>query len=323
MDPQPMGKVRYLSRLAGRVAARSTVRWSSLWIFLGICLLAAVVGGPAVGLPPARGAATVAGMPPPAQGPALLPQRITFDPPQAAAVGQVVALSASATSGLAVSVRSDTPAVCSVSGATVTTTTAGTCTVTGSQAGDDRYLAAADMTESFQVNAGHQAQTITFPPPPQAKVGEAATLSASATSGLLVAFRSDTPRICTVSGPTLTPIADGTCTVTASQGGSDHYAAARDIAQSFDVASPTSGFPGALTILLGAVVFAAAGATSLVRRVRRSHRPPEPQPTVRADPVPGPPTLVSVQNTGAGVTHTVRIESSPGASITRIKEGKS
>jgi hypothetical protein len=179
------------------------------------------------------------------------------------------------------------------------------------------------MTESLQVNAGHQAQTITFPPPPQAKVGEAATLTASATSGLLVAFRSDTPRICTVSGPTLTPIAAGTCTVTASQGGSDHYAAARDIAQSIDVASAASGFPGALTILLGAVVFAAAGATSLVRRVRRSHRPPEPQPTVRADPDPGPPTLVSVQNTGAGVTHTVRIESSPGASITRIKEGKS
>ena len=250
-------------------------------------------------------------------------QSISFGQPQAAAVGQVVPLTASATSGLAVSFRSDTSAACSVSGATVTTMTAGTCTVTASQAGDNNYLAAPNMTESFQVNAGHQAQTITFPPPPRVKVGEAATLTASATSGLLVAFRADTPRICTVLGPTLTPIAAGTCTVTASQGGSDHYAAARDIARSFDVASPASGFPGALTILLGAVVFAAAGATSLVRRVRRSHRPPEPQPTVRADPDPGPPTLVSVQNTGAGLTHTVRIESSPGASITRIKEGKS
>ena len=124
MDPQPMGKVRYLSRLAGRVAARSTVRWSSLWIFLGICLLAAVVGSPVVGLPPARGAATVAGMPPPAQGPALLPQRITFDPPQAAAVGQEVRLSAStdadASENLVVSFRSDTPDVCTVSDVTVT-----------------------------------------------------------------------------------------------------------------------------------------------------------------------------------------------------------
>jgi hypothetical protein len=131
MDPQPMGKVRCLSRLAGRVAARSTVRWSSLWIFLGICLLAAVVGGPAAGLPPARGAATVAGMPPPAQGPALLPQRITFDPPQAASVGQPARLSAStdAKERLVVSFRSDSQnrRVCTVPGATVVPRAGGQC----------------------------------------------------------------------------------------------------------------------------------------------------------------------------------------------------
>jgi len=138
-----------------------------------------------------------------------------------------------------------------------------------------------------------------------------------------VAFRSDTPRICTVSGSTLTPTAAGTCTVTASQGGSDHYAAARDVEQSFDVASATSILPGALTILLGAAVFAAVGVTTVVRRVRRrSRRLLGPQPSVRAAPVPGPPALVSVQNTGAGVTHTVRIESNPGASITTIKEAR-
>lgn len=250
-------------------------------------------------------------------------QIITFTPPDGTTIGQPVTLSASATSGLAVSYRSDTPAVCSVSGATVTTTMAGTCAVTASQPGDDRHLAAPEVSQSFQVHTGHQVQTITFPHPPEAKVGEAVTLSASATSGLAVAFRSDTPRTCMVSGSTLTPTAAGTCTVTASQGGSDHYQAARDVEQSFDVASATSLFPGALTILLGAAVFAAAGVTALVRRVRRrSRRPPGPQPSVRAAPVPGPPTLVSVQNTGAGVTHTVHIESSPGPSITTIKEAR-
>jgi hypothetical protein len=255
--------------------------------------------------------------------PGKTPQAITFGQPPAAAVGRVAPLSASTTSGLAVSFRSDTPAVCSVSGATVTTTTAGTCAVTASQAGSARYLAAHDVAQSFQVHAGHQAQTITFPLPPEAKAGEAVTLFASATSGLAVAFRSDTPRICTVSGSTLTPTAAGTCTVTASQGGSDHYAAARDVEQSFDVASATSILPGALTILLGAAVFAAAGVTTLVRRVRRrSRRLLGPQPSVRAAPAPGPPALVSVQNTGAGVTHTVRIESNPGASITTIKEAR-
>ena len=250
-------------------------------------------------------------------------QAITFGQPPTAAVGQAVPLTASATSGLVVSFRSDTPSVCTISGATVTTTRADTCTITASQAGDDRYLAAHEVAESFQVHAGHQAQTITFARPPEQKVGEAVTLSASATSGLAVAFRSDTPRICTVSGATLTPTAAGTCTVTASQGGSDQYAAARDVEQSIDVASATSILPGALIILLAAAVFAVAGGTTLVRRVRRrSRRPPGPQPSVRAAPVPGPPTLVSVQNTGAGVTHTVHIESSPGASITTIKEAR-
>jgi hypothetical protein len=253
-------------------------------------------------------------------------QMIIFGPPPAATIGQVVPLSASATSGLAVTYTSGTPEVCTVSGSTATTIKAGTCSITASQAGDSRYLAAPEMAESFQVHAGSQTQTITFGPPPQAKVGEAVTLSASATSGLAVSFRSDTPRICTVSGSTLTPTAAGTCTVTASQGGSDRYAAASDVDQSFDVAQAASLFPGALVILLGAGVFAAAGVTGLVRRVRRvrrrSRRPPEPQPSVRAAPVPGPPALVSVQNTGAGVTHTVHIESSPGPSITTIKEAR-
>jgi hypothetical protein len=249
-------------------------------------------------------------------------QTIFFGQPPTEPVGQVVPLSASATSGLAVSFRSDTPAVCSVSGATVTTTRAGTCAVTASQAGGGRYLAAPDITESFQVNAGHRSQTISFPQPPEAKVGEAVTLSASATSGLVVAFGSDTPQVCTISGSTLTPTAAGTCTVTASQGGSDQYAAALDVKESFDVASAPSILPGFLTIALAAAVFAAAGVTTLVRRVRRrrSRRLAEHQPSVRAAPVPGPPPLVSVQNNG--VAHTVRIESSPGPSTTTIKEAR-
>ncbi len=250
-------------------------------------------------------------------------QGITFGQPPTVAVGQPVSLAASSSSGLAVSFRSDTPSVCTVSSATVTTTRAGPCTVTASQAGDDRYLPAREVAESFQVHAGHQAQTITFARPPEAKVGETVTLSASATSGLAVAFRSDTPRTCTVSGTNLTPTASGTCTVTVSQGGNDRYAAAPQVEQSIDVASANSIFPGILTILVAAAVFAAAGVTTLVRRVRRrSRRLRGPQPSLRAGPVPGPPALVSVKKTGAGVTHTVHIGSSPGASITTIKEAR-
>jgi hypothetical protein len=249
-------------------------------------------------------------------------QAIIFGQPTAAAVGQVVPLSASTTSGLAASFSSDTPSVCAVSGTTVTTTAAGTCAVTASQAGDSHYLAAQEIAQSFQVHAGHRRQMITFPPPPEATVGDPVTLSASASSGLTVAYRSDTPRTCTVSASTVSPAAAGTCTVTASQGGSDRYAAAREVKQSFQVAASSSILPNALKFLLGAAVLAAAGVTALVRRVRRPRRPPPPQPTLRVAPDPGPPTLVSVQNTEAGVPHSVRLEPSPGASIITIKEAK-
>ena len=144
-------------------------------------------------------------------------QAIFFGPPSSAAVGQVVPLSASTTSGLPVSFISDTPSVCTVSGATVATASAGTCAVTASQAGDSRYLAAHEIAQSFPVHAGHLPQAITFAPPPEATVGDPVVLSASASSGLAVAFRSDTPRTCTVSGAAVTPAAAGTCIVTASQ----------------------------------------------------------------------------------------------------------
>src|SRR5437016_6681447 len=95
MGSQPMGKLPDLRRLAGRVASRSIMRWSWLWPFLGFCLLAAVVGGPTVGLPHAQAAAAAAEIPRSAQGPASLPQTITFDQPPDTTVGQPVTLTGS------------------------------------------------------------------------------------------------------------------------------------------------------------------------------------------------------------------------------------
>src|SRR5260370_35451058 len=95
MGLQPVGKVPDLRRLAGRAASRSTVRWSWLRIFLGFCLLAAVMGGLTVGLPHAQVAAAFAGIPRPAVGSARLPQTITFDQPPDTTVGQPVTLTAS------------------------------------------------------------------------------------------------------------------------------------------------------------------------------------------------------------------------------------
>jgi hypothetical protein len=85
--------------------------------------------------------------------------------------------------------------------------------------------------------------------------------------------------------------------------------------------STASQGAGALVFLLAAALLAAAGLTLGVRRLRlRSRRPLVHAQGVRAVPEPGPPGQVSVRNTGTAVTHTVRIEPSPGVSITIIKE---
>ena len=163
-------------------------------------------------------------------------QTIDFAQPSPAAVGKSVALSASASSGLAVSFTSSTTAVCTAADLTVTTVAPGTCTITAAQNGNADYAPAPDVTRSFPVNpAGQKPQRITFAPPKGTKVGEPVALSASASSGLLVSFASNTPAICTVAGSTVTPVAAGTCMITASQSGDASYAPAPDVPQSFAV----------------------------------------------------------------------------------------
>ncbi len=69
--------------------------------------------------------------------------------------------SAAASSTLAVSFSSDTPAICTVSGSTVTGVTAGSCTVRASQAGDGNYNVALDVTQPLTVTSGNVTLTIT------------------------------------------------------------------------------------------------------------------------------------------------------------------
>jgi hypothetical protein len=79
------------------------------------------------------------------------------------------------------------------------------------------------------------AQTITFANPGLQLVGTPITLSASASSGLVVSLSSTTTSVCTVSGTTLTPLTAGTCSITASQGGDANVAPATSVIQSFAV----------------------------------------------------------------------------------------
>lgn len=63
------------------------------------------------------------------------------------------AVVATASSGLAVSLSSGTPATCAVAGSTVSLLGEGACTITASQAGDANYLAAAPVAQTFTVTA--------------------------------------------------------------------------------------------------------------------------------------------------------------------------
>jgi hypothetical protein len=134
-----------------------------------------------------------------------------------------------------VSFTPNTPAVCKVSVATVTPVGAGVYTITASQPGDATYAAATPVSRSFTVNAASQA--ITFAPLSNVILPAGPlTLSATASSGLAIAFTSTAPSVCTASGNTATILAAGTCAIQATQAGNTDYLKAQPVSQSFTVA---------------------------------------------------------------------------------------
>jgi len=127
---------------------------------------------------------------------------------------------------------------CSLSGTTVTGTAVGVCQITATKAGDATYLVATGTTV---ISVGKALQTITFAALGNKVLGDADfTVSASASSGLAVDFRTDTPQVCAVSGATVQLVGIGACRVIASQAGDASYGAAQEVVQSFTVAAPAT-----------------------------------------------------------------------------------
>jgi hypothetical protein len=187
----------------------------------------------------------------------LKPQTINFPNPGTQTAGTPLTLSATASSGLAVSFTSKTSGVCTISGATATLIKSGTCTIQASQAGNGTWAAAAPLRRTFTVDAASlRPQTITFNTPGTQTVGTPLTLSATASSGLAVSFASQTTSVCTISSNASTFIttfaATGTCSIQASQAGNGTFAAATPVSRSFTVnAEPqtiTFNAPGTQTV---------------------------------------------------------------------------
>ncbi len=187
-------------------------------------------------------------------------QTITFAALSSQTLGAApFTVSATASSGLAVSYASLTTSVCTVNGTLVTLVAAGTCTIQATQAGNVNWLAATPVNQSFTVTTGALTpQTITFGPLANQTLGAAPfTISATASSGLPVSFLSITPAVCTVNGSQVTLLAAGTCTIEADQGGNGAYAGAPAVQQSFTV---TAAGLAAQTITFGALANQTLGA---------------------------------------------------------------
>lgn len=106
-----------------------------------------------------------------------LSQTITFPQlPDAPITESGQALTATASSGLAVSYSSITPDMCTVTGAAITYVTAGTCVIVASQPGNDIYGPAASVTRAFEITEVKQSQT---PAPGSVKVPSSIPASGS------------------------------------------------------------------------------------------------------------------------------------------------
>ncbi len=173
------------------------------------------------------------------------PQSITFTTPSDIALTDpaFTAIATGGGSGNPVTFISNTPAVCTATGAngaTITPVGLGFCSIAANQAGlGVTFLAAPTVTQAFFIKLG---QTITFgalstkiaDDPPFEVTATSSATGINATSP--ITFTSLTLSVCTtggVNGSTVTLINAGVCTIQANQASNTTYAAAAPVNQSF------------------------------------------------------------------------------------------
>jgi hypothetical protein len=144
---------------------------------------------------------------------------------------------ATASSSLPVSYSSSTPTVCTMVGGKVHVVSAGDCTITASQGGNDNYNAAQDASVTFNVAKAPQTVNLAAPSD-RFTVAPDFDPGAGASSGLPVSYSSSTQDVCTVVAGKVHIVGVGNCSITASQAGNGNYNAAQDVTKSFAVTKP-------------------------------------------------------------------------------------
>ncbi|MBT2564123.1 putative Ig domain-containing protein [Pedobacter sp. ISL-68] len=153
---------------------------------------------------------------------AVLSQTITFNALAQKTVGDAdFDAGATASSGLTVSYSSSDPNVATIINGQLHILTAGTTTITASQAGNAQYLTATPVSQVLTVK---NVQTINFAAIAPKVLGDADfTLEASASSGIPVSFSSSDESVATVINGVARILKAGTTVFTASQPGNETY----------------------------------------------------------------------------------------------------
>lgn len=160
--------------------------------------------------------------------------------------GGAFSSSATATSGLPVTLTSNTPSVCSIAAngtdiVPLITNQRSVCSVTATQAGNSSYASATPVTRLFYFSN----QEISFPQPSNQAYAANFSFSppVSASSGLPITLVTLTPAICSVSGLNVVTVGAGNCTLRAEQPGGVSssnnvtYLAAFPVLRTFNISS--------------------------------------------------------------------------------------
>ncbi|MBP7686536.1 MAG: hypothetical protein KA765_01450 [Thermoflexales bacterium] len=186
----------------------------------------------------------------------LLTQTISFAALPTRTLGDAAfSIAPTASSGLSVTLASQTSNVCAVNGNLVSVLNGGTCTIRASQSGDATYTPAPNVDQSFTVLL---TQTIAFAALPDRLItAPPFAITATASSNLPVTFNAS--GMCAVNDITVTLSGViGTCTITATQPGNASYAPAPPVAHTFTVApqlAQTIAFGALPNKVMGDVAF--------------------------------------------------------------------
>jgi hypothetical protein len=128
---------------------------------------------------------------------------------------------------------------CSLSGATLTPTGAGTCMVTATKAANGNYLVANSSSTAITINQGTQVISYTTAAPSGATYS-GSTYSPTATGGasgnaVILSIDATASSVCTISSGVISFTGVGTCKVNANQASSTNYSAAPQLQQTFTV----------------------------------------------------------------------------------------